>query len=242
MKKFLPAMLPAIKKCALFATVDESDLEALLNCLGATTDVFEKNDFIFRVDDAAVSVGLVLSGGVHVLQEDFWGNRAIVARVESGDSFGEAFSCAGVEKLPVAVVAAERSEVLFLDYGRTAGVCSSVCPFHVGLIENMMRILAEKNIALTQKMEHLTRRTTREKLLSWLSEQARRAGSNSFEIPFNRQELAEYLSVDRSAMSAELSKMRKENLLRCERSRFELLRGCYTEKLSGSTERQQCSL
>jgi CRP-like cAMP-binding protein len=223
MKKFLPDPLPAIKECPLFAGIGESDSGTLLNCLGATAGTFEKNAFIFRVDDAVTSVGVVLSGGVHVLQEDFWGNRVIVARVGPGDLFGEAFSCAGLERLPVSVVAAEKSEVMFLDYRRIIGVCSSACPFHVGLIENMMRILAEKNILLTRKIEHVTRRTTREKLLSWLSEQARAAGSSAFDIPFNRQELAEYLSVDRSAMSGELSKMRKENLLRYERNHFELL-------------------
>jgi CRP-like cAMP-binding protein len=217
--------LPVIQTCHLFEGIEPSDLPVLLDCLAATRASFEKNSFIFMAGDPARSVGVVLSGRAHILQEDYWGNRSILTWIERGGLFGEAMACAEIPRLPVSVIAAEASDVLLINCGRIVAICPSACPFHARLVKNMVRILANKNVTLTQKIEHLTRRTTREKLLSYLSEQADRAVSDSFEIPFNRQELAEYLSVDRSAMSNELSKMRDENLLRYRRKYFELISG-----------------
>ncbi|GHV37380.1 Crp/Fnr family transcriptional regulator [Synergistales bacterium] len=216
-------LFPCVKISPLFADIDEHDLAALLDCLAADVSSFEKHSFIFMENDAATRIGVVLFGGVHVVRDDFWGNRTILARVEPGDLFGEAFSCAAVDRLPVSVVSCEKSEILLLDYGRVITACASACAFHSVLVKNMTKILAAKNILLTQKMEHLTRRTTREKLLSFLSAQAKRKGGNSFEIPFDRQELADYLSVDRSAMSASLSKMRDDGILRFHKNHFEIL-------------------
>jgi CRP-like cAMP-binding protein len=213
----------ALKKCPLFSGICESELQALLKCLSASRSVFEKNHFVFSADERATSVGVVLSGGVLILQEDFWGNRSILTRIDPGELFGEAFSCAGVEKLPVSALAAEKSEILLIDFRKVAVTCSSNCEFHSRLINNMIQILAMKNIMLTQKIEHITRKTIREKLMSYLSAQSRQSKSDSFVIPFNRQELADYLSVDRSAMSSELGRMRDEGILSFDRSSFELL-------------------
>ena len=171
------------------------------------------------------SIGIVLGGAVHVLREDFWGKRKIVARVEGGGLFGEAFACAGVEKLPISVIAAEDSEILFVNSVRIIKTCPTSCTFHIRLIKNLTLLLAEKNIALIQKLECLTQPNTREKLLSYLSGQARLAGKSAFSIPFNREELADYLSVERSAMSAELSKMRDDGLVLYQKNHFELLKG-----------------
>ncbi len=212
-----------ITKSPLFTGISEAEARVLINCLSAQTQRFEKNGFILRAGDKVRSIGLILSGSVHIVKEDFWGNRTIIAKFEAGGIFGEALSYAQVETLPLSVIAAEQSEIMFLDYKRIISPCEKVCPFHNRLVENMLAILAKKNIILTQKIDHITRRTTREKLLSFLSEYAIRAGSNSFTIPFNRQELADYLSVDRSAMSRELSQMRDEGILRFDRNRFELI-------------------
>lgn len=206
----------------LFKGIAEKELKELLKCLNAKETAYEKNEFIFRAGDKASSIGVIISGGVHVLKEDFWGNRTILAKLEEGDLFGEAFACREEEKLPVSVMAVEKSRILFVDYRRIINNCPNTCVFHASLIENMIRILAGKNVMLTQKMEHLSKRTTREKILSYLSAQAVRCGSNVFTIPFNRQELADFLCVERSAMSAELGKMRKEGLLSCEKNRFVL--------------------
>ena len=214
---------PTLKKCPLFANINDAELRPLLACLASVQRSYKKNTFVFAAGEEVRSVGVVLSGSVHVLQEDYWGGRSILARVETGGLFGEAFSCAQTQHLPVSVIAAAKSEVLLVDYKRIVGTCSSACAFHTTLIKNMMKLLAEKNILLTQKMEIITHRTTRERILAYLSEQAVAAQSNRFTIPFNRQQLADYLSVDRSAMSAELSRMQADGLLCTTRSEFELL-------------------
>lgn len=218
MKKYMEL----IDKCPLFADMTEAELSALLSCLSAREHQYAKNQFIFTAGSQVSVIGTVLSGAAHVIHEDFWGNRTILAAIGEGGMFGEAFTCAGVEKLPVSVVAVQPSEVLLIDYGKIINTCSAACAFHTRLIGNMLRILAGKNVMLTQKMEIMSRRTTREKLLSYLSAQAMQAGSNSFDIPFNRQELAEYLSVDRSAMSGELSRMQREGILTFRKSHFQL--------------------
>ena len=215
--------LPMLKKCPLFAGIATDELRTLLNCLSAQEKKYEKGSYIFMSGEIITLIGLVLCGSVHIIREDYWGNRAILARVEQGGLFSEAFSCAEAKKLPVSIFAAETTVVLLIDYRKIITACSSACLFHTGLIRNMLQILAEKNVILTQKMEFITQRTTREKLLSYLSAQARQAGSGAFAIPFNRQELAEYLSVDRSAMSKELSKMQEEGILTFRRNQFELL-------------------
>lgn len=213
---------PILQKCPLFFGIEEPDVRMLSDCLSAAQKRFEKNSFVFLTNEKADFFGIVLSGAVHVLREDFWGNREILTRIEPGGLFGEAFACANVDRLPVSVMAAEESEILLVNCKLIFMSCPSACSFHAVLIRNLTRVLAEKNVTLTQKLEHVTRRTTRDKLLSYLSEQAKLAEGKVFDIPFNRQELADYLSVDRSAMSAELSRMRDENLLRWHRNHFEL--------------------
>lgn len=213
-----------VKKCSLFADINEEQLEKLLYCMAAVYRFYAKDEFIFIADNKATSVGIVLSGGVHVIQEDFWGSRTIIAHIEPFGIFGEAFSCAEIDKLPISVVAAQRSEIVLIDYRTIIKSCCSACDFHTQLIKNMLRIIANKNIMLTRKMEHLSKRTTREKLLSFLSENAIWTKSSVIEIPFNRQELADYLCVDRSALSREISLMQKEGLLRYQKNLFELLR------------------
>ena len=214
----------ALAVCPLFAGISGTDAESLLRCLSARQRRFDKNSFIFAEGENAGVVGIVLDGAVHVLREDFWGKRGILARIETGGLFGESFAFAGIEKLTVSVLAAEDSEILFINGWKIMTACPSACGFHAALIRNLMLILARRNMMLTQKLEHVTRQTTREKLLSYLSEQSRAAGNGAFDIPFNREELADYLSVERSAMSAELSKMRRDGLLLCRKNHFELLK------------------
>ncbi|NLL04690.1 MAG: Crp/Fnr family transcriptional regulator [Clostridiaceae bacterium] len=204
----------------LFAGIAETDLSSLLNCLSAKSATYAKDEYILSADNIIKDVGIVLSGSVNIIKEDFWGNRAILAKIHPGEMFGEAFAFSNVQKLPVSVVTCERSEILFVDFRKITNTCSSACVFHTALIANILKILAYKNIMLTQKLEHIVKRTTREKLLSYLSEQAIKHGTNSFYIPFNRQELADYLSVDRSAMSNELCKLRDERIIEFSKNHF----------------------
>ena len=189
---------------SLFDGIENGELEQLLPCLGGRRVRFDEGDYIFMAGGRADQVGMVLSGSVLVFSDDFWGNRTIMAHVERGGLFGEAFSFARVEALPVSVTAAEKTEVLF--------------------IRNMLKILAEKNMALTQKIGHMGKRSTREKILSYLSEQAGKAGGESFSIPLNRQEMADYLAVDRSALSKELGRLEKEGQISFHKNQFQLLK------------------
>jgi CRP-like cAMP-binding protein len=220
----LKKYLPLLANSALFEGISGPEIEKLLDCVPARQKKIEKNGYVFMAGAESVWVGVLLSGALLIAQDDFWGNRSIVARIEAGEIFGEAFALGEIKKIPLSVAAAEKSEVLLLDGRRVITVCSSLCPCHTRLIKNMIRILALKNSVLLKKIEHLTRRSTREKLLSYLSAEARLAKSGVFEIPFTRQELADYLAVDRSAMSAELCRMRDTGLIRFHKSRFELLK------------------
>jgi len=219
MKKFLTIL----KTVSLFEGIDESDLQSLLSCLCAKTESFDKKQIVFMNGDSAEKVGIVLSGQVQVVKEDYYGNTAIVGIVNVGGLFGETFACADIKILPVSVITTTESEILFIDYRKIINQCNNSCSFHSKLIYNMMKILAMKNIMLNQKIELISKKTTREKLLAFLYSTAKKTKSNTFTIEYNRQELANYLSVDRSAMSAELCKMRDEGILKFNKSQFELL-------------------
>jgi CRP-like cAMP-binding protein len=196
----------------------------MVNCLSPQKRKYAKDEYVFSAEDMVRSVGVVLSGSVHIIREDYWGNRTIIARAECGDIFAEAFACAETKKLPVSVVADEESEIMLFDYNRIVRSCGNACVFHASLIQNMLNVVAVKNVMLTEKIQHITQKTTQEKLLSYFSEQARKQGSNEFDIPFDRQELADYLSVERSAMAYELSQLRKKELLACHKKHIKLFR------------------
>ena len=199
-------------KSRLFAGMRREEVETILPCLAGTVQTFAKEDCLLRAGEPAGRMGLLLEGAAQVVQEDYWGRRFLVARIEAGELFGESFACLEGETLPVSVIAAEPCTALLLEGRAVLHPCARACPGHGKLMGNLLEILAVKNTALTRKMEHLTRRTNREKLLSYLSEQARRCGGGRFSIPFTRQERADYLAVDRSAMSRELSRMREDGL------------------------------
>lgn len=193
----------------------------MLPCLSARQARFRRGQFLLRAGDRASSAGIILSGEAEVLQEDFWGNRNLLAAVGPGELFAEAFACAHAVS-PVSVQCTTDGSVLYLNVRAVFSPCEKACAQHKTLSQNLIRVLAEKNMQLNEKAGFLSQRTTREKLLAYLSAQARRAGSASFRIPFDRQQLADYLSVNRSAMSAELSNMQRDGLLRTDRSCFTL--------------------
>lgn len=222
MKKYFDHNI--IRESPLFREIKEHEAEALLKCLSPRRSHYKKGEYIFHMGEKISSFGLVLSGLVHVIKEDYWGNRALITDVGPGDLLGEAFSCADNTALTVSAVAAENTEIMVLDVDRIMSTCSNSCNFHNRLIRNLVTILAEKNFHLTTKITHMSQRRMREKLLSYLSEQSANKGSSNFDIPFNRQELADYLSVDRSAMSAELSRLQNEGILTYQRNHFTLLR------------------
>ena len=220
MKKYFEIL----RKCPLFDGISDEDLDKLLVCLGAKVMSFGKKYTILAEGLPANHIGIMLSGAAQVVQMDYYGNRSIVAGVGEAEIFGESFACAEVSVLPVAVIASKNCEVMLIDSSRILHSCSNACGFHQQLILNVMKDLAKKNLMFHQKIEILSKRTTREKLMTYLLMQAKSKGTSSFRIPFDRQELADYLEVDRSGLSAEISKLRAEGILESERSNFTLLR------------------
>lgn len=212
-----------LRKCTLFDGISDQELSRMLGCLGAKVMSFDRKYTIFTEGSPAKYLGIMLSGSAQIIQVDYYGNRSILCGIEAPELFGEAFACAGAEHLPVSVVAVEPCEVMLIDCHRIMHTCSNNCGFHQQLIFNLMRDIATKAIMFQQKIEIISKRSTREKLMAYLQLQARKAGQSSFEIPFDRQELADYLEVDRSGLSAEISKLRKEGVLESSKNRFELL-------------------
>ncbi|MBQ8547887.1 MAG: Crp/Fnr family transcriptional regulator [Lachnospiraceae bacterium] len=220
MKKYLSVL----QKCGLFAGIDDEQMLTMLSCLGASVRTYKKNQVILAEGDAADRIGVVLLGGVQIVRVDYYGNRSILTELQPGQMFGESFACADVSEIPVNVVATESSEVLLIEAKRILHICSSVCGFHNRLIYNLMKLVATKNLVFNQKLEIISKRTTREKLMTYLVLQAKQQGNNCFTVLFDRQELADYLEVDRSGLSSEISKLRKEGILECKKNRFTLLR------------------
>ena len=209
-----------LSQCPLFSGISREDLSGMLQCLGARSVSYEKGRTVFLEGDPALWVGVVLTGEVQILREDLDGNRSILAAAGPGQLFGEVFACAQLDRLPVTVIASADSRILQLACRRIIETCSQSCIFHSQLIHNLLKIVARKNLMLNQKIDFISRRTTREKLMAYLTAQAKAADSRIFSIPYNRQELADYLGVERSAMSAVLGKLKKEGTIDFHRNHF----------------------
>lgn len=219
MKKYIPIL----RQTRLFAGAKEDEIAAMLDCLQAKLCKYKKGGYVFRQGERINYIALLTEGSLHIRSSDYWGNQSIISTVSVGEVFGEAYAAPDSGVMLNDAVAVEDSAVLFFDVRRILAVCTSGCRFHTLVIQNMFFTVAEKNRKLVQKLGHMSKRTTREKLISFLSEEAKRQSSRSFAISLNRQQLADFLSVDRSAMSKELCKMRDEGLLIFEKNRFTLL-------------------
>lgn len=218
MKEFLSIT----RSSTLFSGISEEELTAMLTCLETKTESFPKDTFLLRAGDTAESIGLVLSGCVLIVQEDIWGNRNILSKAGAGQTFAAAYACAPGSVLNVSVVAETPVTVMFLNVKRVLNVCPSACEHHSRIIRNLLGELAEKNLRFGEKLTHMGQRTTRAKLMSYFSAEAQRLGTYEFDIPFSRQQLADYLAVERSGLSQELGKMRGEGLLDFHKSHFVL--------------------
>ena len=215
--------LDVLRTSPLFALIQRENLSSMLPCLGAKELFFKKGETIFSEGEKASHLGLVCSGEVQTERVDFDGNRTIVSRAAEGDLFGEEFACAEIERLPVSVIAAKEATVLLLDCRHITHTCCNACQFHQQMIFNLLKITAQKSILLHQRAEVISHRTTRDKLMAYLTQQAKKEGTRSFSVPFDRQALADYLEVERSGLSAEISKLRREGILKSTKNHFELL-------------------
>ena len=212
-----------LRRTRLFAGIEEKELLEKCECLKAKVCDYKKGEFVFRQGEYLNRIMIVVKGSLHIQREDYWGNRSIVHVAEVGEVLGEEYVAPDSGALSHDVVAAEESAVAFFDMRKMLTVCANPCKFHTTVLQNLFFTISEKNRKLVQKLGHMEKRTTREKLVSYLSEEAERQNSPAFTIPFNRQQLADYLAVDRSAMSNELCKMRDDGLLVFDKNRFELL-------------------
>lgn len=207
----------------LFQGIGADELESMLHCLGARILDVPRGEPVFLEGDSAGFIGIVLQGGIQVVQEDFFGNRSVIHHSQAGDIFAEAFSFTGLDTMPVSGYAVKNSRVMMLSCKKMMTVCSSACSFHNRLVKNLLQLVSRKNMMLNEKIRYMSKKTTREKLLAYLADQAKQSGSREFTIPFDRQALADYLGVERSAMSAEISKLRNDGVLEATGSRFRIL-------------------
>ena len=198
-------------------------MEAMLACLGARLRSCKKGEYVFRQGEHLSDITLLVEGSLLIQRDDYWGSRSILGKIAPGEIFGEAYAAPDSGPLMNDVVATEDSAVICFDVKRILTTCSSACRFHSLVVQNLFYSISAKNRGLVQKLGHMSKRSTREKLISYLSEEAKKQNSSIFDIPFNRQQLADFLSVDRSAMSNELCKMRDEGLLEFHRNSFRLL-------------------
>ncbi len=212
-----------LKNSVLFEGTEEHEIISMLKCLQGKEKKYDKGEYVLRAGEMSASVSILLKGRLLIQNDDYWGNRSIVNSIGPGEIFGEAYAVPSSKTVLNDVVAQEQSLIMTFDLSKILTTCPAACQFHSRIIKNLFFAVSKRNQLLVEKLWHISRRTTREKLISYLSQEAARNGSSSFTIPFNRQQLADFLSVDRSAMSAELGKMRDQGLIEFERNRFTLL-------------------
>lgn len=213
-----------LSKTILFRGIAPEEIQSMMGCLQGVSKKYSKGSIIHHAGETISTMGLVLSGGVCVESDDVWGNKSILDKISAGHIFAENYACLPGEPLMVNIVAVEEAEILFMRTDCMFTVCSHTCGFHNQLIRNMLTLSAQKTLNLSRRILHTSSKSIRGRLLSYLSYQATQHGSREFDIPFNRQQLADYLSVDRSAMSNELSKMQRDGLIRFARNHFTILK------------------
>ena len=204
----------------LFRGLDEAEITSLLGCLNAVERSFQKGEVILSEGSITENIGIVLSGMAVISCNDIWGNTSILGNVAPGSVFAEVYACIPGQPMLVTVSAVEDTSVLFMNVGRVLATCTNACPFHTRLVRNLLTVCAHKSLQLSQRIQHTSSKFIRGRLMSYFSECAKRTGSNSFLIPYNRQQLADYLNVDRSTMCNELSKMQKDGIIEYERNRI----------------------
>lgn len=207
----------------LFQGIRSEDMSAMLKCIGYHTGSFDKGEIIVFEGENLKHVGIIISGAVDMIKEDLWGNKTMLVRMRRNELFGETFACGEDNHSVVTFTASEHTQILFLPFDRVMHNCTMACAFHHRLIENMVRVIANKNRDLMRKVDVISKKTLREKILSYLSIQAQSQKSRYFEVPLGRVELAEYLCADRSALTRELSRMKNEGLIDYEKNCFRIL-------------------
>lgn len=212
-----------IKTSPVFFGMSDNELKGLLECFNARVRKYEKEEMIIRQGDIISNIYLILDGAVNIEKDSYWGRRIIISRLGKNENLALSFVGSKNVESSVDAITVDETLVLILGYEKCTSMCQNACTRHKVLINNLFQILSKENIELIQKIENVSQKTIRDKLLTYLSNEAQKNHSNNFNIKFNRQDLADYLNVDRSAMSFELSKLQKEGLLKYNKNNFELL-------------------
>lgn len=206
----------------LFSNIDENNISALLGCLGGKLVYVKKGEFIISTGDIIENIGILVEGQLHIIKENAKGERTIISPVYPGDLFAEALCFAGNILSPLSVVADTDAKMIIFNYKNMLRTCSESCEFHSQLIENMLQVVSLKNLHLQGRVEILSHKSIREKLMGYFNLQMIN-GKNTFTIPFNREELADFLCIDRSALSRELGRMKNEGIIDFWKSEFKML-------------------
>ena len=207
----------------LFEGIKPEDLQAMLTCLGYRIGTYHKGETIALEDEYIKYIGIILEGTVDMIKEDLWGNKTMLVRMRKDELFGETFACGEDSLSVVTFTVIEDASILFLPFDRVMHTCTMTCVFHHRLIENMVHIIANKNRDLMRKVEVISKKNLREKILAYLSIQSQIYQTRYFEIPLGRVELAEYLCADRSALTRELSNMKADGLIDYDKNMFRIL-------------------
>lgn len=222
---FIQHMSGAIKtlrNTGLFRGISDEEIEAMCRCLEAERYRYRPGEFLFRSGDSTDSLGIVLEGRVEIIKQDWWGNRTLLATRNVGDILCTEYACVRGENMDVSVVSPEQSEVMFFDISRVTTMCPTSCRFHSRLVRNLVQVLAESSLSLNRRLDQMSKRSIRDKVCALLSDQARLAGSNEFVLSMNRQEMADHLGVDRSALSSELGRMQRDGVIEFSKNHFVL--------------------
>lgn len=212
-----------IQHSILFKNISDDKLEKVLNVLNCRKIKYQKNSLILKCGQSIDEIGLVLDGSVIITKEDFWGNSTIISQIYKSEIFGESYACTKGSSLTVNAIAETDCEILFIKISDIISPPNSHKDINAELTSNLISLLSAKNLMLNSKIEYISQRKTRDKILSYLSDVAKIKDTVQFEIPFSRQQLADFLAVDRSALSAELSKLKREGIIDYTKNRFTLL-------------------
>lgn len=212
-----------LEKCLLFKGVQRDDISGILKCFEVKIKEYRKGETLFLQGDAVNFFGVVLEGSIQIIRNDYYGNRSIVTTAMPSQLFAETFAFTKASSVPLSAWASSDSTIMLINPEKIIGQCSRACSFHSRIISNLIKVMASKNLEINKKLEIVSKRTTRDKLMTYLFLTSQELGIKSFTVPFNRQELADYLEVDRSGLSAEISKLKKDGKLFCRRSEFTIL-------------------
>lgn len=220
--------LSKLQEMPLFDGIEEKELESILNCLCTYVREYKKDEYIILYEDSIDSIGIILEGNVQMIREDSWGNKVLVVSMAEGELFGETFTCGGYLNSTVSFIASKDSRILFVPFRNLMRTCTKSCVCHHRLMENMVVLIANKNLSLIDRVDVLSKKTLREKISTYLIQQSAKNNSTYFDISLGRVQLAEYLCADRSALTRELNSMKKEGLIDFNKNTFTIMKKLYS--------------